>query len=187
MNIKITNAELLNLYGVLSNSQIPGSPKFTYVLAKNRAILKPFAEALQEASQSYVKQNPKVQEYQKRTDELLKKFAVDDSGKPITKQSADGSAILRVIPQPKQAEYLLAREELDKEYSDVVVGASAHQAAFAQLLREEVEIQNIRTISLRELPADGITNQVMNLIFMFVEDDEPPAVKETKKPEKPER
>lgn len=170
MDIKLTNAEILNLYGVLSQAQINGNPKFTYTLSKNRATLKPYAEALQEANQEFTN-SPRYKEYLKKGDELIKQFAVDDKGKPVTRQSADGQVLSRVIPQPKQADYMLARTALDDEYRDILLAADAHNADFARLLKEEVEVKDLRTVPLKDVP--DVNSQIMNLIFIFVEDTTP--------------
>lgn len=174
MDVKITNAELLNLYGALTQVSINGSAKFTYVLAKNRAILKPYVDAFQEASQSYAKSQPGVGEYQKRIDELLKQFAVDENGKPVTRSSGtDGSSIQYVVPLAKHADYLVARELLDTEYNDVIIGMNAHNASVGTLLKEEVEVKDMRALPITEIPSEGMNTQIMNLIFIFVDDEKP--------------
>jgi len=171
MKMKITNAEILNLFQALSQLSMVGNPKFTYTLSKNRAALKPQVEALQEAGQSYAKNNERFKEYQTKIDALVKQFAVDDEGKPIMRDTGDGQTMQRIIPKEKLGDFATAREALDKEFNDVIVGSQAHQASFQTLLREETEV-DLRLLKISDIPSEGISTQLMNQIFIFV-DDEP--------------
>lgn len=185
MDVRITNAELLNLYGALTQINLTGSAKFTYILSKNRAVLKPHAEALQQAAQSYGKDNPRVAEYQKQIDALLKKFAVDEKGKPVTRNAGqDGSMLQYIIPPAKHAEYLAARELLDADYKDIILGMDLHNASMAAVLREEVEVKDLRPLPLSEIPNEGMNTQIMNLIFILVEDEKPEKGKLVELPKK---
>lgn len=175
MDIELTNQEILNLYDTLTRMNIIGNAKFTYVLAKNRAALKPHVDALQEAGQNFIKNNPEMQDYQKKTDELLKQFAVDKDGKPVTRQSGDGSTLMRVIPADKQAAYVAAREALDREYDGVLKAAQLAQDEFAGLLREKATV-SLRPLALSDIPEDRVSTQMMNLIFIFVDDGKAPVV-----------
>jgi hypothetical protein len=170
MEVKITNAEAMNLFSLLNNMNVNGNAKFTYVIAKNRSILKPHIEALQETAGKYAKDHPEVKEYQQKVDDLLKKFAVDRDGKPFTKMSQDGQTMNRIIPPEKQADYMMAREFLDEQYKPIIVGAQLYQDEFARLLRKE-ETFNLRSIKVKDLPEGALNTQLMNLIFIFVEED----------------
>jgi len=185
MELKLTNAEVMNLFGALNQLDLVGNAKFTYVIAKNRATLKPHVEALQESANRYAKTNPRVKEYQEKADALLKQFSTDEKGRPLTRQSADGQVLQRMIPPQKQQEYVMAREQLDAEYKDTLLGLDLHQSDFATLLREETTIPGIRTMSLKDIPDGGINTQIMNLIFVFV-DDEKADVTPLKKVERPD-
>jgi hypothetical protein len=187
MKMKLTNAEILNLFQALTQLSIIGNPKFTYVIAKNRGSLKSMVEALQEAGQSYAKNNERFKEYQGKVDRLIKQFSTDANGKPIVRDSGDGQTLQRTIPKEKLADFTGAREELDKEYNDVIVGMQVHQASFQTMLREETEV-DLKLLKLSDIPKEGVSTQVMNQIFVFV-DDEPASkadvipIKEVKKSE----
>ena len=181
MQIQITNAEAMNLYNALSNLNITGNAKFTYAIAKNKNLLKPHIEALQESAQQYAKDHPQLQEYQKDVEALLVKFAVDKDGKPVTRMSADGSTLTRVIPQEKQADYLAARQDLDDKYKDVLVGAQLHADSFASVLKELTDLK-VHGIRLSDFPEGSINTQIMNIIFVLVV-DEPAEVLPLKKKE----
>jgi hypothetical protein len=170
MKIKITNAEAMNLFNALTQLNVPGNAKFTYIIAKNRALLKPHIEALQEASQQYDKNHPELKEYRTKVDDLLRKFAVDKDGKPVTRMSGDGTTLTRIIPPEKQAAYIEAREALDAEYRAVLTGFQLHQEDFANLLRKEEDF-DLRMLAMKDLPEGALNTQVMNLIFVFVEED----------------
>jgi len=185
MKMKLTNAEIMNLFQALNQLNMIGNPKFTYTIAKNRASLKPQVEALQEAGQSYSKNNERFKEYQGKVDGLIKQFSTDAQGKPIVRDAGDGQSLQRTIPKEKMADFTIAREELDKDYNDVIVGMQAHQASFQTMLREETEV-DLRLVGIADLPSDGVSTQLMNQIFIFV-DDTPKAevipLKEVKKSE----
>jgi hypothetical protein len=172
MKIRLTNAEILNLFSALDSIDTRGNAKFTYTLSKNRAILKHNVEALQEAGNSYSKDNARFTEYQSKAEELVKRYAVNKDGTPSMRTGADGQTMQRVIPAEKMGEFAKAREELDDNYKDVILGIQAHQAGFAQLLKEETEV-DLRLLPIKDIPDGGISTQVMNLIFVFVEDDKP--------------
>lgn len=189
MKMKITNAEILNLFNALSNLNLTGNAKFTYTIAKNRASLKQQVEALQEAGQSYSKNNDRFKEYQERGDALIKKYSTDAQGKPVVRGTGDGQTLQRMIPQEKMADFTQERTLLDDEFKEVVLGMQLHQAEFQRLLREESEV-DLRLLKISDLPADGINTQIMNLIFIFVDDEEKKAdvipLKEVKKDGPPE-
>lgn len=170
MKMKLTNAEILNLFQALSNLNLTGNPKFSYTVAKNRASLKPNVEALQEAGNQFAKNSERFKAYQKAGDELIKTHCVDASGKPMMRDSGDGQSLQRVIPAERMGEFTQARQLLDEQYKDVIMAAQAHQAAFQTLLREETEV-DLRTVPLKDVPADGLNTQIMNLIFVFIEDE----------------
>jgi hypothetical protein len=86
------------------------------------------------------------------------------------RDSGDGQTLQRVIPAEKMGDFTQARQLLDDEYKDVLVGLQAHQAAFQTLLREECEV-NLRTVSLKDVPEGGLNTQVMNQIFIFVDEE----------------
>jgi len=185
MKMKLTNAEIMNLFQALNQLNMIGNPKFTYTIAKNRASLRPQVEALQEAGQSYAKNSARFKEYQGKVDGLIKQFSTDAQGKPIVRDAGDGQSLQRTIPKEKMADFTIAREELDKDYNDVIVGMQAHQASFQTMLREETEV-DLRLVGIADLPSDGVSTQLMNQIFIFV-DDTPKAevipLKEVKKSE----
>lgn len=170
MKMKLTNAEAMNLFGVLTNLNVVGNGQFTYTIAKNRSLLKPHIDVLQEFAESYSKTHPELKEYQTKLDALLKRLAVDKDGKPVTRQSADGTVLSRVIPPDKQAEYMAEREKLDVEYRPTLLGMELHQSEFASVLKKEEEF-DLRTIHMKDLPEGALNTQVMNLIFVFVEEE----------------
>jgi hypothetical protein len=186
MKMKITNAEILNLFQALSQLNMVGNPKFTYTVAKNRASLKSQVEALQEAGQAYAKGSVRFQEFQKKSDDLIKKFSVDGKGKPLMRDLGDGQTLQRMIAKENMGDFGQAREDLEKEYNDVIVGMSAHQAGFQTILREEFEV-DLRLLKLADVPAEGVNTQIMNQIFIFVDDEKADVIplKEVKKSEQP--
>lgn len=170
MKIKLTNADAMNLFQTLTNMNISGNAEFTLAIARNRSLLKTHIDALQEVAGSYIKLHPELKDYQEKLDKLLKQFAVDTDGKPLTRQSPDGTGLARVIPPENQGVYVVEREKLDYEYHVVLVGMTKHQEDFASLLRKEEEFE-FRTISKKDLPEGQLNTQIMNTIFIFVEDD----------------
>lgn len=169
--MKITNAEVLNLYNALSNTDLSGNAKFVYTLAKNRALLKPLVDTLQEVTTSYAKENPRVKEFQEKGEELLKKFAVTEDGSPAVRQAQDGNSFQRIIPAAKQSEFIKARLALDEAYKDVNLGFELRQREFAEILKEEVDVP-LRMLKLKDVPEGGLKTSVMNQIFIFVDDTE---------------
>jgi hypothetical protein len=169
--MKLTNAEILNLFQALTNLNMAGNPKFSYTVAKNKASLKSNVEALQEAGNEFAKNSERFKDYQKKGDELIKTYSVDAAGKPMVRDSGDGQSLQRIIPAEKMGDFTQARQLLDEEYKDVILAAQAHQAAFQTLLREETEV-DLRTVALKDVPENGLNTQIMNLIFVFIEDGE---------------
>lgn len=170
MKMKLTNQEVLNLFNVLSNLNVPGNGKFTYTIAKNRSLLKAHVEVIQETANAYGKSHPELRSYQTKVDQLLRDFAVDKDGKPLVRQSPDGSSLSRIIPPEKQSAYVEARTALDAEYRAVLTGLQLSQEEFARTLQEEIEVE-LRPLSIKDLPEGALNTQVMNLIFVFVEED----------------
>ena len=174
MDLTLTNQEWFNLFNVLSNVNITGSAKFTYIMSKNRGLIKPHIDALQAAAEEFTKNHPRLADYQKAGEELLRKHATGPDGKPQARQSPDGNSVQWIIPQDKMAGFVQDREALDKEYADVLVAMSVHQAAYLSLLKETTALRDIRTVKLSELPKDAMNTQYMNSIFVFVEDEPEP-------------
>lgn len=170
MELTITKGEMINLFNTLSQMDVSGNPKFTYVIAKNRATLKPYVEVLQ-TENNVLRDDPRFKEYQRKSNALLREASTDEKGNPVTRQSADGQTLVRMIPPTKQAEFVRRREELDTEYQGILQALELQQADLTKSLREEITIPGIRTLSISDIPAEGINTQIMNLIFVFVEDD----------------
>jgi hypothetical protein len=189
MRMKLTNAEILNLFNTLSSINVNGNAKFTFTVAKNRASLKTQVESLQEAGNSYAKNNDRFKQYQERGDALIKQFSTDAQGKPVVRGTGDGQTLQRMIPQEKMADFTMMRTALDEEFKEVILGAQLHQAEFQRLLREEAEV-DLRLLKISDVPSDGINTQVMNSIYIFIDDEEKKAdvipLKEVKKDGPPE-
>ena len=183
--MELTNQEILNLFEVLSRLEVNGNAKFTYTIAKNRALLKPQVDALQSVTQDYAKVNPRVKEYQVKGEELLKKYAVNDDGTPAVRPAQDGQSFQRMIPAKNHAAFVSARAALDEEYKDVTLGFELRQVEFAELLREEMDIP-LRTLALKDLPEGALNTSTMNQIFIFVEDPDTVPSVSTEKGEKGE-
>src|SRR3972149_426790 len=115
--IKLSNADIINLFQVLHNLKIRGTPKFMYAMAKNRDSLKSYVVTLETARDAY-NDDPRFKEFQKATGELLTKFSNDADGKPNVRDDGNGN-LRRVIPVARQSEYVQARDALNEEYKDV--------------------------------------------------------------------
>lgn len=166
--LALTKQEVLNLFNILSNPNIKGTGKFLYVLSKNRSLLKPVVDSLEQLRKELTKDTERSAEYRKRVEELIKVYAVRPDGKPNTRP--DGNTLQWVIPQEKMADFAQARMQLDQEYADVHVVMTSAEQEYARVLRELVEIPMIRTLKLSELPKE-LDSSVMNAIFVFVDDD----------------
>ena len=167
--MKLTNQEVLNLYEILSGLDVPGNGRFTYTIAKNRAFLKPFADTLREASATLMKGDERAAAYRASTEELIKKYAVNDDGTPCVQPSPDGRNFARTVPQAKHQEFMQARMALDDQYADVNRTFMLRQDEFASILKEEVDVP-LRLIDIKDLPDGALKTSTMNNIFLFVRD-----------------
>ena len=176
MQVSITNAEALNLFQMLSNLKVRGNEKFVYAVAKNRSLLKRVVDAVQREANSFADGSERFKEYQRKSDALVREFSVDANGKPIVRDAGDGQSFQRVIPQEKLGDFAKAREYLDAEYKDVILGGQIHQAEFQKYLRDEVAI-HLHPLKMKDIPDEAKDTQYMNLMYIFVEEsgDEPTA------------
>jgi len=168
MKASLTNQEIVNTFRHLTNLKFSGTPKCTYVLAKNRAALKPVVDKLEKMEQEGMDQE-RVKAYQTALDVILKQFTTDDKGIPIVQDLGQGR-YQRVVPAAKQGEFMVAREALDKEYADLHLASDLHQRSMAEFLKEETEV-DLRTLDSGELPKE-IQQADMNMLYLFVKDPE---------------
>uniref|UniRef100_A0A6H2A299 Uncharacterized protein n=1 Tax=viral metagenome TaxID=1070528 RepID=A0A6H2A299_9ZZZZ len=161
----LPNQESVNLFRHLSQLRIAGTPKCTYVLARNRAALKPVADALAKLNSEGLDPQ-RLKTYQNAVDGLIKKFSTHAiTNKPIVKEVSPGS-YQRIVPEDMQADFVEAREALDKEYDDLHVADAARQKAVDRFLAETTEVE-FRTLSLGDLPKEVMLTD-MNMLEIFI-------------------
>jgi len=154
-------------------------------LAKNRNLLKPIAEALNEA-QKFDPQEESIKEkyatFQKEREEIQKKFSTTDDGKPNMRTNPDGSA-QRVVPIAKQGEFQQALEDLEKNYPEVVDAFKKHAESVQEMLQEEEEVE-VRLIDLDTIPDKELAQMEFNVLMPFIkdtdDDDKDPGLKRVK-------
>jgi hypothetical protein len=168
MKATLTNAEIVNLYNSLENLDMQGSAKFTYTISKNRALLKPQVDALQEVQKSFHERTPQLKEYQTRAEELVKKYSTHEDGTPNMQDVGNGN-FQRVVLREKHKEFFADRTALDVEFADLLKTAENHQQDVNNLMREKVEVE-LRMLPFAELPKGSVGTRAMNSIFVFVQD-----------------
>lgn len=164
MKITLKNSEWMEVFGAIQNMDGQGNAKFTYALAKNRSILKPHVEAIQEAANAFQK-TARFKEYQTRNDAMLKEFGVKDDGSPNVREF-EGGRLNRVVPVAKQGAFVTAQEKLREEFKDLFDVMELNGKDLEAVLKEDVTL-DVRTVKFSDLPTE-IPQRFMNTFFELV-------------------
>lgn len=175
--VEMTNAEVLNLFNVVSSLNVQGKAKFAFALAKTRQYLKPAVAKIEETRSKFLG-SEKYQEYIKRQQSLLKVFAVNADGTPCTRQDQEGR-INRTVPLAKQGEFLAASESLTAEYQTELDAINKKNEEFIAVLNDKVEVE-IYQIPLAQVPDTQIPQDAFNILYVLILEDEAEAKGEAK-------
>lgn len=168
MKVTLKNSQWVELFNAIeSMGTVQGKAKFTYALAKNRAILKPHVEAIQEAANTFQKTD-RFKEYQAKNDNMLREFGVKDDGSPNVREF-EGGRLNRVVPVAKQGAFVIAQEKLREEFKDLFEMMELGGKDLELVLKEEVTL-DVRTVKFSDLPSD-IPQRFMNAFFELVEEE----------------
>jgi len=173
MKIKLKNSEWVQIHNAITNADFGGKPKFTYALARNKSILKPHIEAIQEAANQWQKSD-RSKEFQRRSDALLKEHGTQPDGQPSGREF-EGGQLRRVVPASKQGAFVAAQEKLREEFKDVFDAMEINSKELEAVLKDDVTF-DVRTVKFEDLPMD-IPQQFMNAFFLLVEDEDEKAGK----------
>jgi predicted nucleotide-binding protein (sugar kinase/HSP70/actin superfamily) len=143
MRVKMSKEEVVSMYKILDGISKQSWPvEFGYAIAKNKRILKPEVEAIEEALQPSEEYN----QYDVRRRDLCIKYASrNESDSPIIK---NGSYI---IDPEKEKSFKTQITKLNKEHEDII---EKHKEAIQQgkdLLKEEIEL-DLHAIKYSSLP-----------------------------------
>ena len=166
--MKMTNADAVNLYNVVSSLRVQGRAKFAFALAKTKQYLKPVAESLEEARTQFMMTDG-YKRFQEAQQNLVKKYAVNADGTPCTRQDADGR-ITRTVPLTKQGDYVQATEQLAVEFKDVLDAAQANNEEFIGVLNTEIDVE-VYSVPLSEFPDNQIDQNAFNILYPLVDED----------------
>jgi hypothetical protein len=173
MKVSLKNSQWVELFNAIEGMDtVQGKAKFTYALAKNRAILKPHVEAIQEAANAFQKTD-RFKEYQAKNDNMLRELGVKDDGSPNVREF-EGGRLNRVVPVAKQGAFVTAQEKLREEFKDLFEVIEAGNKDLEAVLKEDI-ILDVRTVKFNDLPTE-IPQRFMNSFFeLVVEEDGAPA------------
>jgi hypothetical protein len=173
MKICLKNSQWVELFNAIeSMGTVQGKAKFTYALAKNRSILKPHIEAIQEAANAFQKTD-RFKAYQAKNEDMLREFGVKDDGSPNVRES-EGGRLNRVVPVAKQGAFVTAQEKLREEFKDLFEMMELSGKDLELILKEEITL-DVRAVKFNDLPTD-IPQRFMNAFFeLVVEEDAVPA------------
>lgn len=173
MKVSLKNSQWVELFNAIEGmGTVEGKAKFTYALAKNRSILKPHIDAIQEAANAFQK-TARFKEYQVKSDNMLREFGVRDDGSPNIREF-EGGRLNRVVPVAKQGAFVTAQEKLREEFKDLFEMMELSGKDLESVLRELVTL-DVRTVKFSDLPTE-IPQRFMNAFFeLVVEEDGVPA------------
>jgi len=171
---KLTYGDVYELYFTLiSLSSFRPSAKVGYAFARNRAFLKPIVVSLEEIRKV---EDPKLEEYNRKRNDLLIRYSKDDEGKPRTRRTPDGG-VAYDIPDDKLGAYDKDLKKLREEYKDLVEKIEDAERKFQDQLKEVIpKDENLRLfkIPLSVIPDHELTQSQFNALFPIFrcEDDD---------------
>lgn len=146
-------AELYNGLNTLGGLQ---GVKFTYFVAKNKALLESEIKDMKEV----IKTSEEYNVYEKARIALAEEHAVKEDGKPVVKDN-------RYVMEDKEA-FNKACEALKLEHKDAIDQRKKQVEDFNKFLEEEIEL-NLHNIQLTDVPTN-ITVEQMEIIEPLVKD-----------------
>lgn len=170
MKIEMTNEELLNLYNMLGeiNTRKEGYIKFKYSIAKNRSKLETDAKALLAAIQ-YPDPHGLLNEYNKKVQEVTRKYSTDDDDKPNVRRNPQTGQLQREVPIKKLNEHAAEIEALRDTYKGLFEDTEYHREKTEALLDEKIEVE-LHAMKLSQIP-DDIPERALNMMYAFIIDD----------------
>ena len=159
--MNITREKLVGMWGLINRIAMEKtSVKFHYILAKNKRLIKPEIESLQEAQQppeDYMK-------YDKIRQDLCKVMAEkDDQGNPKVVNNE------YVMIEETKEEFDKKIEELKIEHKETIDKMDEQKAQFEILIKEDIDIDLVH-IPFSVLPESIIGNDV-DMLFDIIDED----------------
>ncbi len=154
----LTNQKLVDLYNGLMNVGNLGGAKFSYAISRNLEKLSSGKEAVKAAFMM----RPDYIEYEKARLELAEKHSVKKDGK-IQTEKVDGAE--RYILKDEKV-FAKELEVLKEKYKKVIEGRETQLKEFADLLKDEVEI-DLYKIPPSYLPKDITPNQTSAILAII--------------------
>lgn len=159
--MKITKQEALDLYnGLQAVGNLPGA-KWAYAVARNINILQPEINSLQKA---YAINDKKYQEFNNKREELARKHAKKEDGKP--KKINTGNKQEYILEDTKAFEKEF--KKLKKEYKNAVEKREKQIEEFNEILKEKIEI-DLYMINPDYIPEKITPAQVSNIMLIIDE------------------
>lgn len=158
MKVELTKQEVITLWNALNSLKRIKHTKFAYFIARNSGHLKAEVDALTEVQ----KPDEKIQEYEQKRMELIKKYsAKDEHGAPI--QVSPGSFKIGNMDKFESDVAVL-----DKEYFETLEENKRKNKEFVELLKEKTSIE-MHGYKFSDLP-DEIDGNEMEQIMKLVSD-----------------
>lgn len=148
MLVKVKRSDLINAWGVLESlkNQKMGI-QTTYKIVKNRKLIEPEIEAIQEA----IKPSEKFIEFEKKRVELCEKFCKKDSG---------GKAIVEnnsyAFEDSELPKFQVELKNLQSEYQEEFDKRKMVEKDIENLTNEEIEV-DVTKIAINDIPDDFLT------------------------------
>lgn len=161
--MQIQREKLVAMFGLINRLlNQKTSVRFHYLLLKNKKLLQPEIEAIQEAQQ--IDPPAGHNEFNDKRIELCKEYCVkDENGEAVIKQGN-----YAIIPERKE-EFEGKMADLKEEYKGLIEELDKRQEDFVNLLKEHVEV-NLTTIPLSVMPEELVGNEV-EALFDLIDGD----------------
>lgn len=159
----MTNQELIDLWDALGAVRhLNCSPKFGYALARNRQMVKPLVDAIQEAGET-----PKdFIAFEQRRVELAREFADrDDADNPILIRAPTGE---HFQIKERAEEFTKALEALREECKEAIDGREQQREEVEALMKADAEDVAFTPIPLADFPAQGVTSAQIECLMPMI-------------------
>jgi len=159
--MKVTREKLLAIWGLVNNLLAKKTNvKFHYLMLKNRRIMEPEVESLQKSNSP-----PEgFADFEKKRMALCDEFSdKDEDGKAVIKP--DNS--FQIAVETKE-DFEKGLEDLKEEFSEVVKTMDNNRKEFADLLKEEIEIELV-SVPVSIIQEDLVGRDV-DLLFDFIDE-----------------